>query len=82
MEIVNFGNTISFNEVILSYLFTPQYFPIKPCSFIKKMYFCKKLLKAVIGLDKIGLEKEKIAMALNISLERVIRVLKNHKNKD
>ena len=38
--------------------------------------------EAVISLDKIGLEKEKIAMALNISLERVIQVLKNHKNKD
>ena len=38
--------------------------------------------EAVIGLDKIGLEKEKIAEALNISVERVIQVLKNHKNKD
>ena len=36
----------------------------------------------MIGLDKIGLEKEKIVEALNISLERVIQVLKNHKNKD
>ena len=37
---------------------------------------------AVIGLDKIGLEIEKIAKALNISPEKVIRILKEHRNKD
>ncbi len=37
---------------------------------------------AVIGLDKIGLEIDKIAEALNISQERVIQILKQHKSKD
>lgn len=36
---------------------------------------------AVIGLEKIGLDKEKIAEALNISVERVIQIVENYKNK-
>ena len=36
---------------------------------------------AVIGLDKIGLDKGKIADALNISVERVIQIIENYKNK-
>ncbi len=36
---------------------------------------------AVIGLEKIGLDKEKIAESLNISVERVIQIVENYKNK-
>ena len=36
--------------------------------------------EAVLGLDKIGLEKEKIAEALNISIERVIDILEKYKS--
>ena len=35
--------------------------------------------EAILGLDKIGLEKEKIAEALNISIEWVIKILEKYK---
>jgi predicted transposase/invertase (TIGR01784 family) len=38
--------------------------------------------EAVIGLDKIGLDSEKIAEALNMSIERVNKIIKNYKNTD
>ena len=39
----------------------------------------QKEVEATIGLDKIGLPKEKIAEALNISIERVAEIIENHK---
>jgi len=39
----------------------------------------QKEVEATIGLDKIGLPKEKIAEALNVSIERVAEIIKNHK---
>jgi PD-(D/E)XK nuclease family transposase len=41
----------------------------------------QKEVEATIGLDKIDLPKEKIAEALNISIERVTEIIENHKNK-
>lgn len=38
--------------------------------------------EAVIGLDKIGLDSEKIAEALNMSIERVNKIIMNYKNTD
>ncbi len=38
----------------------------------------KKEIEAVLGMNKIGLPKEKIAEALNIPLERVIQIVENH----
>jgi predicted transposase/invertase (TIGR01784 family) len=40
----------------------------------------RREIEAVIGLEKIGLQKEKIAEALSISTEKVIQILENHKN--
>jgi predicted transposase/invertase (TIGR01784 family) len=40
----------------------------------------KKEMEAVIGLNKIGLEKEKIAAALNISVEKVMQIIENQKD--
>ena len=37
--------------------------------------------EAVIGLDRIGLDKEKIAEALNISIKWVIQIIENHKSR-
>ncbi len=38
-------------------------------------------IEAVVGLDKIGLEKGKIAKALNITVEKVVEILDNQRNK-
>ncbi len=40
-----------------------------------------KEIEAVIGLDRIGLEKEKIAEALNITVEKVMQTLESQRNK-
>ena len=40
----------------------------------------KKEMEVVIGLNKIGLEKEKIAAALNISVEKVMQIIENQKD--
>jgi len=40
-----------------------------------------KLIEAVIGFDNIGVEREKIAKALNVSLAKVNRILKEQKEK-
>lgn len=40
----------------------------------------KKEMEAVIGFHKIGLEKEKIAAALNISVEKVMQIIENQKD--
>ena len=40
----------------------------------------RREIEAVIGLEKIGLQKEKIAEALSISTEKVMQILENHKN--
>jgi predicted transposase/invertase (TIGR01784 family) len=40
-----------------------------------------KEMEAVLGLNRIGLAKEKIAEALSISVEKVIQIIQNQKNK-
>jgi predicted transposase/invertase (TIGR01784 family) len=42
----------------------------------------EKEIEAVLGLNRIGLEKEKIAEALNISVQRVLQIIENHQNGD
>jgi phage gp36-like protein len=41
----------------------------------------QKEVEAVVGLNRIGLEKEKIAEALGITVERVNQIIENQVNK-
>jgi predicted transposase/invertase (TIGR01784 family) len=40
-----------------------------------------KEIEAVLGFNRIGVEREKIAEALNISIEKVNQIIDNHRNK-
>jgi hypothetical protein len=40
-----------------------------------------KEIEAVLGLNKVGIDREKIAEALNISVNKVNQIIKSYQNK-
>jgi predicted transposase YdaD len=40
-----------------------------------------KEIEAVLGLNKVGIDREKIAEALNISVNKVSQIIKSYQNK-